>query len=428
MLAAVRDRLASRWHLIAIFWIAAIWLVWAVEIHDGFSRLVEFFLVTTGVLIAARLVAILLLGGVDRLFRLGPEALHGYPGFGERATFYYPVVRQLTSLAIAALTVLALLEAWGFGPLDWFATSRLGNQVLSALTLTFLTIFLATLAWEAANTGIEQHLARLSREEQPGKAARLRTLMPFLRTTLLVAILTIVALTVLSEIGFNIAPLLAGAGVVGIAVGFGSQKLVQDLITGLFLLLENAMQVGDWVTVAGLSGTVETLSVRTIRLRAGDGSVHIIPFSSVTTVNNTNRDFAYAAVSVSVAYKEDTDRVSEELGDIVAAMRKDPLFRDEILADFSLWGVDQLGDFAVTVKGQVQTTASGRWPVQREINRRIKKRFEALGIEIPFPIHTVLVGEAPPPEPSPPPRAAAASPPSRTDLASPPPAAMGHTA
>ncbi len=428
VLATFRDRIARQWHLIAIFWLVASWLVWAVEVQGGLSRLFHFFLETVAVFIVARLVAILLLGGVDRLFRLGPDALHFYPGLEARASFYYPVIRRLTGILIAALTLLALLEAWGFAPFGWLGSSRLGNQVLSALALIVLTVVIAAVAWEAANAGIERYLARLSQDEQPGRAARLRTLLPFLRTTLLVAILVVVVLTVMSQIGVNIAPLLAGAGVIGIAVGFGSQKLVQDLITGLFLLLENAMQVGDWVTVAGLSGTVETLSIRTIRLRAGDGSIHIIPFSSVTTVNNTNRDFAYAAVSVGVAYKEDTDRVSEELGNIVAAMRADPLFRNQILSDFSLWGVDQLGDFAVTIKGQVQTTAAGRWPVQREINRRIKKRFEALGIEIPFPVHTVLVGEAAPPERSPRHTDAAVPPPRRTDLASPPPAAMDHTA
>jgi moderate conductance mechanosensitive channel len=432
VLVTLRNRLASRWHLIAIFWLVATWLVWAVEIQDGFTRLFAFFTSTMIVLILARLVAIMLLGGVDRVFRLGPERLHLNPGLERRASFYYPIIRQLTSALLAALTALALFEAWGFAPLGWLAGSYLGSETVAALGLIALTLLIAVVAWEAANIGFERYLARLSDSDQPGRAARLRTLLPFLRTTLLVTIVTIVSLTVLSEIGVNIAPLLAGAGVIGIAVGFGSQKLVQDLITGLFLLMENAMQVGDWVTVAGLSGTVETLSIRTIRLRAGDGSIHIIPFSSVTTVNNTNRDFAYAAVSVGVAYTEDTDRVGEELGRIVGEMRGDPLFRRQILSDFSLWGVDQLGDFAVTIKGQVQTTAAGRWPVQREINRRVKKRFEALGIEIPFPVHTVLVGDAAPRHLPGLQRAdhtdAADPPPRRTDLTSPPPAAMDHTA
>ena len=180
------------------------------------------------------------------------------------------------------------------------ATSERGSPRLGTLVVTLL---LALLVWEAANAAIERHLARLAREQQVARSARLRTLLPLLRTTLLVTILLVAGLMVLSEIGVNIAPLLAGAGIVGVAIGFGSQKLVQDLITGIFLLLENAMQVGDWVTVSGLSGTVENLSVRTIRLRAGDGSVHIIPFSAVTTVTNVNRGLGNASVSVDVAVR-----------------------------------------------------------------------------------------------------------------------------
>lgn len=164
-------------------------------------------------------------------------------------------------------------------------------------------------------------------------------------------------------------------------------------------------------------------------MRAGDGSIYIIPFSAVATVNNASRDFAFAAVSVGVAYKEDTDRVSEVLEEIVAAMRADPLFRGQILGDFSLWGVDQLGDSTVTIKGQVKTTPAGRWSVQREINRRIKRRFEALGIEIPFPVQTVLLGDGTAPVARPH-RDDVRAPPSppRTDLASPPPQALDHTA
>jgi moderate conductance mechanosensitive channel len=201
----------------------------------------------------------------------------------------------------------------------------------------------------------------------------------------------VVALTALSELGVNIAPLLAGAGIIGIAIGFGSQKLVQDLITGLFLLLENAVQVGDRVTVSGLSGVVENLSIRTIRLRDGDGSIHIIPFSSVTSVTNTNRGIGNAAISVSVAYKEDTDRVGEVLAEIVAEMRADPRFTGMIRGDLDLWGVDKVDANMATLMGQIQCTDSGRWPVQREFYRRMKKRFQETGIEIARPSATTVV-------------------------------------
>jgi small-conductance mechanosensitive channel len=212
-----------------------------------------------------------------------------------------------------------------------------------------------------------------------------------IRTVLLLSIVTVVGLTALSEIGVNIAPLLAGAGIIGLAIGFGSQKLVQDVITGLFLLLENAMQVGDEVTVAGLSGAVEDLSIRAIRLRAADGSVHIIPFSSVTSVTNTNRGFGNAAVNVSVAYKEDIDRVCDVLRNIAADLRADQSFQHMIRGDLALWGVDKVDGAMVNVVGQIQCTSAGRWPVQREFNRRMKKRFQELGIEIAHPGRMIVV-------------------------------------
>jgi small-conductance mechanosensitive channel len=219
----------------------------------------------------------------------------------------------------------------------------------------------------------------------------LRTLLPLLRTTVLITIAIVAGLMILGEIGINIAPLLAGAGIIGVAIGFGSQKLVQDLITGIFLLLENAMQVGDTVTVSGLSGVVEALSVRTIRLRAGDGSVHIIPFSSVTSVTNVNRGLGNASVVVSVAHDEDTDRVSDELKAIVADMRTDADLSAKMLSDFQLWGVDKVDGAQVTIAGQVVCTDSGRWAVQREFNRRMKRRFQELGIKVFNPLTSITV-------------------------------------
>src|SRR6202046_4514741 len=146
------------------------------------------------------------------------------------------------------------------------------------------------------------------------------------------------------------------------------------------------MQVGDTVTVSGLAGVGEALSVRTIRLRAGDGSVHIIPFSSVTTVTNVNRGLGNASVSVSVAAHENTDRVCDTLKDIVATMREEPDFTAKMLSDLQLWGVDKLDGASATITGQVVCTDSGRWSVQRELNRRMKMRFEELGIQLYNPV------------------------------------------
>jgi small-conductance mechanosensitive channel len=201
----------------------------------------------------------------------------------------------------------------------------------------------------------------------------------------------VVGLTALSEIGVNVAPLLAGAGIVGIAIGFGSQKLVQDLITGLFLLLENAVQVGDYVAVSSLSGVVENLSIRTVRLRALDGSVHIIPFSAVTSVTNYSRGKGNADVSVNVAYREDTDRVSKLLRDIAAEMRREPEYESLMHGDLDLWGVDKVDGMMTSIIGKIPCTDSGRWKVQREFNRRMKRRFQECGIEVAVPGQAILM-------------------------------------
>lgn len=209
------------------------------------------------------------------------------------------------------------------------------------------------------------------------RAARLRTLLPLLRTTLIVTIAIISGLMVLSEVGVNIAPLLAGAGIIGIAVGLGSQRLVQDLITGIFLLLENAMQVGDVVKVGSLTGTVESLSVRTIRLRSEDGSVHVIPFSAVTTVTNMTREFSRAVVQVVVSIDENFDRVVGILRGIVAEMRTEPAWGGIILDDLEILGLQEIDNVAMSIRCRIRCTAFGRWSVGREFNRRMKVAFEA---------------------------------------------------
>lgn len=389
--AGVRNRFARIWHWVALFFLVAGWLVWAVEVPHGYAAVLHYFIVTALVLIGARIALLLILGVVDRVMRPAPETVGLYPGMHARLRIYHPAVSVSLRLVVYLLCLLGLLQLYGLNTFLWLIESALGLRILSASGTLVVTIVLAFVVWEAINGGIQQHLDRLQRDAQFAKSARLRTLLPLLRTTLLITIAIVAGLMVLSEIGINIAPLLAGAGIVGVAIGFGSQKLVQDLITGIFLLLENAMQVGDSVTVSGLSGVVEALSVRTIRLRAGDGSVHIIPFSSVTSVTNVNRGLGNASINVTVAFDEDTDRVADEIKTIVTGMRTDPDLSAKMLSDLQLWGVDKLDGASATIAGQVVCTDSGRWAVQREFNRRMKRRFQELGIRIFNPVQTITL-------------------------------------
>jgi len=382
LLPTVRNRIAALWHYLAIALVMALWLIWALNIRDGYALLLQYVAGTIAVLIAARLASILILSLIDRGFRINADVLQRFPGLETRANRYLPLLRRIASAVIAVIAAIALLQVWGVDTMLWFYGGQIGGRLLSAVLTVGVAAAVAVGLWEASNALMDRQLATLTRTGQVAGAARLRTFQPILRTVLLCVMLAIVALTALSEIGVNVAPLLAGAGIVGIAIGFGSQKLVQDLITGLFLLLENVVQVGDLVTVSGLTGTVEDVSIRTIRLRAGDGAVHIVPFSAVTSVTNASRGVGNASVNVSVAFKEDIDRVSALLQDIVVGMRQDPQYQFLIRGDLELWGVDKVDGSTVTLVGQIRCTNSGRWPVQREFNRRLKQRFQEEGIEI----------------------------------------------
>jgi small-conductance mechanosensitive channel len=375
-----RNWLAGAWHYLALIVIAGGWMLWAAGIRHGLGGL-RLLVGTVALLVAARLAAIVVLGMLDRAARFSPELTQRLPGAASRAARYHAPARFVMTGLIIATTAIMMLQLWGVGAFRWFEADRIGGRLVSALLTIAVAAVAAIIVWEAANAALERRLSHLSRAGPAAHSARLRTLLPMLRAALLSTILAIVGLTALSEIGVNIAPLLAGAGVVGIAVGFGAQKLVQDVITGMFVLFENAIQIGDLVTVAGLTGNVEKLSVRNIWLRSTDGAVHIVPFSAVTSITNTNRGLGNAAVSVTVAYKEDSDRVAEVLRGVAAEMQGAPDFAPLMLGDLSLW-VETVKASGVTLAGLIACTDAGRWPVQREFNRRLQKRFQELGIEL----------------------------------------------
>ncbi|QOZ78897.1 small-conductance mechanosensitive channel [Bradyrhizobium sp. CCBAU 53351] len=394
--ARLRNRIAGGWHYLAIALDLALWAVWALNIRNGYSLLLQYFVGTVVVAVITRVAIMLTLSLIDRGFRIQPEILQRFPGLEIRANRYLPLLRRIVSGVIVFIGFVAMLEVWGVDAIVWFYGGQIGSRLISAVVTIGLAVFIAAAIWEASNALLDRQINTLSRDGHYARAARLRTFQPMLRTALLCLIATIVGLTALSEIGVNVAPLLAGAGIVGIAIGFGSQKLVQDLITGLFLLLENTVQVGDNVSVSGLSGVVENVSIRTIRLRAGDGAVHIVPFSAVTTITNASRGAGNASVSVNVAYKEDTDRASQILKDIVDEMRREPDFRALIRGDLDLWGIDKVDGAMVSIVGQIRCTEAGRWPVQREFNRRMKLRFQQNGINVASATQTILMHIAPP--------------------------------
>ncbi|MEM6465633.1 MAG: mechanosensitive ion channel domain-containing protein, partial [Pseudomonadota bacterium] len=221
-------------------------------------------------------------------------------------------------------------------------------------------------------------------------SAREITLLSLLRNAATIALVIITSMVVLSEVGIDIAPLLASAGVLGLAIGFGAQKLVQDIITGIFIQFENAMNVGDVVTVSGTTGVVEKLTVRSVSLRDVEGAFHIIPFSSVDMVSNFTRDFAYFLCDMGVAYDSDPEAVKAAMMDAFARLKEDPEHGPFVLGELEWFGLTTFGDSAITLRGRIKTTPGRQWGIGRAYNGIVKRIFDARGIEIPYPHRFII--------------------------------------
>ena len=227
------------------------------------------------------------------------------------------------------------------------------------------------------------------------RAKRTETLARIVETTLRVVILIAAFLMVLKQVGIEIGPLLAGAGIIGLAVGFGAQSLVKDVIGGFFILLENHMNVGDIVEIAGSAGVVESINLRVTVLRDLEGKVHIVPNGEIGVVMNMTREYSQALVEIGVAYKEDVDEVIRVLEEVAETMRMDEDFSNFILDPLEVLGLDSFGDSSVNIKVRLKTIPAKQWAVAREFRKRVKRTFDEKGIEIPFPHRTLYIGEAP---------------------------------
>lgn len=223
---------------------------------------------------------------------------------------------------------------------------------------------------------------------------RAATLTGILRTIALTAIWAIVIIESLQLVGLNVAPILAGAGILGLAVGFGAQNLVRDLISGFFIILEDQIRLGDVAVINGTGGLVETITFRTISLRDFSGVVHIFPNGAINTLSNMSKEWAAFVLDMGVAYKEDTDRVVAVMLAVGAELRDDGEFGPLMIEPIEVVGVENFSDSAVTIRARIKTKPLEQWNIGREYRRRLKKAFDAQGIEIPFPHHTLSMREA----------------------------------
>ena len=222
---------------------------------------------------------------------------------------------------------------------------------------------------------------------------RIATLLGIVRSGVKVAVWTIALMLILRRLGVDIGPIIAGAGIIGLAVGFGAQELVRDFISGFFMLIENQVRKGDVAIVNGTGGLVEKVGLRTIMLRDLSGVVHVFQNGKVNSLSNMTKEWSAMVFDIGVAYKEDTDKVSEVMKQVSAEMMAEEAYAQYILEPIEIFGVDEFGDSAVVVKGRLKTKPIQQWVIGREYRRRLKKAFDAQGIEIPFPHQTIYWGE-----------------------------------
>ena len=308
------------------------------------------------------------------------------------------ITRTLLFVSVLALITRPIFEMLGVDLGYGLSLERTSTWLVGEGLRILLIAALAYFATRVASLGIDHFEAVVADRGSDNRdtldfANRLHTIGGLVKNAVNVLVIGAATLMILEEFGVNITPLLTAAGIGGLAVGFGAQNLVRDVISGFFLILEDQIHVGDVVKIDDTSGLVESVKLRTVVLRDLSGTVHIIPNGSITTLSNMSKEFSYSVMDVGVAYKEDTDTVVDVLRDVGADIQSDKDFGQHILDELEVLGVDDFAASAVTIKIRIKTRPLKQWMVGRELRRRIKKAFDTAGIEIPFPHISLYMGE-----------------------------------
>ena len=367
-----------------------------------------------GIAIAVGIVLVVAYAAAALAGRLARRALAGFaPADGDagatgtvadamRARDWERPVRVTRAVVFAAMLVVLLL------PLVNIASGRVAAQVsrdvlvawvMSSGLRILLVALLAYLLVRAIATSTSRLEAQVLSGGGPDRIEhikRARTLGRLVKNALTAVVLGVATLTILRELNVDIMPLLTGAGIVGLAVGFGAQTLVKDLISGVFLILDDNVRVGDVARINGTGGLVEAINLRTIVLRDHEGTIHVFPNGGITTLSNLTKDFAYAVVDVGVGYTEDPDRVVEVLRAVGAEVAADPAIAPNVLAPVEVQGLETLSNGQMTVRLRLKARPQTQWDIGRELRRRIKKTFDAQGLQLSAPPGTITLIQGPP--------------------------------
>jgi moderate conductance mechanosensitive channel len=377
------------WHVPVLFYLGILALIAISRPLDGFYT----------VLLANGQIAIAILAGMiaaNILTKMIGKGIHLPQGISQRVPLlelrlnsFVPRVLWVLRIFVVAAVIIFCLHALGLFNFMAFLESQFGARLAGAIVTVTIILLVTFVLWLVLNSWVDY---RIHPDYGMSVSSRERTLLVLLRNAATIALIVITLMFVLSEIGINIAPLLASAGVIGLAVGFGAQKLVQDIITGIFIQLEGAIDVGDVVSIGGISGVVERLTIRSASLRDVEGSYHIIPFSSVDTVTNFMRGFSFALIDMGVAYREEEAEVKQAMFDAFNELKQDKEMAAGIIGDFEWMGVNSFGASEVVFRGRIKTLPGKQWGIKRAYNAIVKRIFDARDIEIPFPHQTVYFG------------------------------------
>jgi len=286
---------------------------------------------------------------------------------------------RVARFAIGVAVFLIVLRVWGFD-YDDLREGPLG-AVLGVATRVALILFISFAAIELLNLGITNLFARIAkRARNARRAAQVRTLAPILGGVVTTVLIVIAAMMTLSEFGVEIGPLIAGAGIIGLAIGFGAQTLVKDFLTGIFLVLEDTVSIGDSIRIGDFSGVVEDMSLRTIKLRDFDGTLHVFPYSEAQVIHNRTKSFGFAVFELQISFLSDIDHALAVTKAVAEQIAADEAFKSAIIAPAEILGVDAITDNAVVIKGRLKTLPGDQWRVRREFNKRIKRAFDSEGV------------------------------------------------
>ncbi|MED5558207.1 MAG: mechanosensitive ion channel domain-containing protein, partial [Pseudomonadota bacterium] len=357
---------ARTWHLFALIYFLMVFVLTLTRPGDALPFVLFATLKTLGAVVVGLLLSAFLTQTIGRRIQLSDDLRRKLPLLEVRLNSYVPNALRVLRTVIVVAVIMVVLDAWGaFNLAAWYASERGANLVGNLISVAVILIVSLGI-WLGLASLIEHKLNPETGHGEP--SARAKTLLSLFRNALAIAMVTITGMIVLSEIGINIGPLIAGAGVLGLAIGFGAQKLVQDVITGVFIQVENAMNTGDVVTVGGVTGTAERLSIRSVGIRDLSGTYHIVPFSSVDTVSNYMREYGNHVGEYGIGYNESIDEAIEQLQLAFEDLKASEEHGHKLLADMTVAGVTALADSSVNIRVVIKTTPGDQWAVGRAYN------------------------------------------------------------